>query len=107
MSKACGCLLPVIHLNLSFAQNQKQWFSNFQARQKKNEAFFVPLYVGVQYSKLGLLLKPLHTILLVVKLCVLNRSHGYWLLLDALFFAFTLCISMKVDLARIQVLISC
>jgi hypothetical protein len=44
-----------------------------------------------------------YTILLVVKLCVLNQSHGYWLLLDALFFAFTLCISMKVDLARIQI----
>jgi len=44
--------------------------------------------------------------LLVMKFWVLNQSHGYCLLLDALFFAFTLCISMKVDLARIQVLIS-
>jgi hypothetical protein len=33
MSKACGCLLPMTHLNLSFAQ--KQWSLNFQARPKK------------------------------------------------------------------------
>jgi hypothetical protein len=36
MSKACGYLLPMTHLNLSFAQNQKQWSSNFQARPKKD-----------------------------------------------------------------------
>ncbi len=40
----------------------------------------------------------------VVKLCVLNQSANYWLLLDAFYCAFTLCISMKVDLAKIQLL---
>jgi hypothetical protein len=42
--------------------------------------------------------------LLVVKLCVLNQSVGYWLLLDAFYSTFTLCIAMKVDVVRIQAL---
>jgi hypothetical protein len=40
----------------------------------------------------------------VVKLCVLNQSVGYWLLLDAFYSTFTLCIAMKVDVVRIQAL---
>jgi hypothetical protein len=40
----------------------------------------------------------------VMKICVLNQNVGYWLLLDALYFAFTLCIAMKVDVVRIQAL---
>jgi hypothetical protein len=43
-------------------------------------------------------------LLCVVKLCVLNQSVGYWLLLDALYSTFTLCIAMKVDVVRIQAL---
>jgi len=44
------------------------------------------------------------TFLPVVKLCVLNQSVRYWLLLNALYFAFTLCIAMKIDVVRIQAL---
>jgi len=44
------------------------------------------------------------TFLLAVKFCVLNQNVRYWLLLDALYFAFTLCIAMKIDVVRIQAL---
>jgi hypothetical protein len=33
----------------------------------------------------------INTLLPIVKLWVLNQNVGYWLLLDALYFAFTLC----------------
>jgi hypothetical protein len=38
----------------------------------------------------------------IVKLCVLNQNAGYWLLSDALHFAFTICIAMKVNVTRAQ-----
>ncbi len=40
----------------------------------------------------------------IVKLCVLNQNVGYWLLLNALHSAFTLCITMKANVARAQTL---
>jgi hypothetical protein len=45
-----------------------------------------------------------NALLPIVKLCVLNQNVGYWLLLDALYSTFTLCIAMKVDVVRAQVL---
>jgi hypothetical protein len=39
-----------------------------------------------------------------VKFCVLNQSASYWLLSNALYFTFTLCITMKVYVARVQAL---
>jgi len=44
------------------------------------------------------------TFLPIVKVCVLNQSVRYWLLLDALYSTFTLCIAMKIDVVRIQAL---
>jgi hypothetical protein len=38
----------------------------------------------------------------IMKLCVLNQSASYWLLLDALYSTFTLGITMKVDVDKIQ-----
>jgi hypothetical protein len=35
------------------------------------------------------------TLLLVVKQCILNQSHIFWLLLNTRVFAFNLCISMN------------
>jgi hypothetical protein len=46
----------------------------------------------------------INTFLPIVKLRVLNQSQGYRLLLDALSFAFDLCIIMKVNMSRIQAL---
>ncbi len=42
------------------------------------------------------------TLMPVVKQCVLNQSWDYWLLLDALHFAFSLNITMKVEACVIQ-----
>jgi hypothetical protein len=44
------------------------------------------------------------TFLPIVKFCVLNQSVRYWLLLDALYSTFTLCIAMKTDVVRSQAL---
>jgi hypothetical protein len=44
------------------------------------------------------------TFFFVVKLCVLNQNASYWLLSHAFYYAFTLCIAMKVDVVRIQAL---
>jgi hypothetical protein len=38
----------------------------------------------------------------MAKQYVLNQSKGFWLLLDALAYAFTLCISMKSKDSKIQ-----
>jgi hypothetical protein len=40
----------------------------------------------------------------IVKLCVLNQNAGYWLLLNALHSAFTLCITRKTNVAKAQTL---
>jgi len=45
-----------------------------------------------------------NTFLFVVKLCVLNQNASYWLLSNAFYFAFTLCIAMKANVVRIQAL---
>jgi hypothetical protein len=45
LSKSCGHLLPMIHLNLSSAQKQKwYWSLNFQVG-PKDGALFLPLYI--------------------------------------------------------------
>ncbi len=44
------------------------------------------------------------TLMPIVKQCVLNQSQGYWLLLDALGSAFSLCIVIKVDVCKTQAL---
>jgi hypothetical protein len=45
-----------------------------------------------------------YTLLPIVKLCILNQNVGYWLLLDALYFAFTLCIATKANVLKAQAL---
>ncbi len=45
-----------------------------------------------------------YTLMPIVKQCVLNQSQSYWLLLDALGSAFSLCIVIKVDVCETQAL---
>jgi predicted Kef-type K+ transport protein len=43
-----------------------------------------------------------NTLLPMVKQCILNQSQGFQLLLNALAYAFTLCISMKSKVVNIK-----
>jgi len=45
-----------------------------------------------------------YTLLPIMKLCILNQNVGYWLLLNALYFAFTLCIATKINVVKAQAL---
>jgi hypothetical protein len=62
------------------------------------------IYESVDILNLGYCSSHYNTLIFVVKLCVLNQGVGYWLLSNAFYSTFTLCIAMKVDVARIQTL---
>jgi hypothetical protein len=45
-----------------------------------------------------------NTLLLVVQQCVLNKSQGYWLVIDALVYVFSSCNMMKCETSSIEAL---